>query len=104
MDELVGFEKTVIVDAMVTGENEPGTIRSISVSDLVTTKNIISTHDSNLSTALEMGRIIGLSLPSEIKIFGIEAKVVNSFSEELSEEVAKAVPVLVDRIMQELTE
>ena len=102
MDVMVGYEKAIIVDAIVTGNSMPGTIHSLSISDLVSTRNIVSTHDTNLSTALEMGKMLGLPLPSEIDIWGIEAMDVETFSEELTEDVAKAVPLVVQKIVDEL--
>ena len=102
MDVMVGYEKAIIVDAMVTVNGLPGTIHSLSITDLVITRNIVSTHDTNLSTALEMGKMLGLSLPSEIDIWGIEAADVETFSEELTENVAKAVPIVVQKIVGEL--
>jgi len=102
MDVMVGYEKAIIVDAMVTGDSLPGTVRSISLSDLVSTRNIVSTHDTNLATALEMGKMLGLPLPSEIEIWGIEAVDVENFSEDLTEDVAKAVPILVQKIIEGL--
>lgn len=102
MDAITGYEKAVIVDAMVTGGNKPGTVSFLPVSDLAVTKNIVSSHDTNLSTALEVGKSLGLSLPSDISIIGIEAKETEVFGEELTEDVAKAVPAAVERVMTEL--
>ena len=102
MDVMIGYEKAIIVDAMVTGDSLPGTVRSIPLSDLVSTRNIVSTHDTNLSTALEMGKMLGLHLPSEIEIWGVEALDVENFSEDLTEDVAKTVPILVQKIVEGL--
>jgi len=102
MDAMVGYEKAIIVDAIVTGNGLPGTIHSLSISDLVSTRNIVCTHDTNLLTALEMGKMLGLPLPSEIDIWGIEAMDVETFSEELTEDVAKAVPLVVQKIVADL--
>lgn len=103
MDELVGYERAIIIDAMVTGRALPGTVRSLPLSDLRETKNIVCSHDTNLSTALEMGRLLGLSLPGEVHIWGIEAEEVETFSEQLTEGVAKAVPAAVEKIMSDLS-
>jgi hydrogenase maturation protease len=99
MDRMVGFDRAIIVDAMKTGSEKPGTVSLFSISDFVTTKNTVSTHDTDLSTALETGRLCGLHLPKEITIFGIEADDVHTCSEEITTEVAKAVPVAAGRIL-----
>jgi hydrogenase maturation protease len=103
MDFMVGFDRAIIVDAMVTGLHKPGTVKTFLVTDLITTKNTISSHDTNLSTALEAGRICGLQLPSQVNIFGIEARDVNTCSEVVSEDVGQAVPIVADRIINLLS-
>ena len=101
MDELVGYERAFIIDAMVTPDGRPGTIRCLSISDLICTRNLVCAHDTNLATALKMGKMLGLQLPSEIRIWGIEAKDVETFGEELTEDVEKAVHIVVGKAMHE---
>jgi Ni,Fe-hydrogenase maturation factor len=59
-------------------------------------------HDTNITTAIEFGKMLGLKLPDDITIVGIEAKDVESFGNELTEDVKKAVPVAVKKVMQEI--
>lgn len=99
MDVMIGYDKAVIIDAILTSNGKPGTIYTLSPSDLIATRNTLSTHDTNLSIALEMGRMLELPLPSDIKIWAIEAKDVNTFSENLTEDVERAVPMVVERII-----
>ncbi|GMT49882.1 MAG: hypothetical protein IEMM0008_1421 [bacterium] len=101
METMIGYEKAIIVDAMLTGKNKPGVISSYREVGF-TTKNTISTHDTNLSIALEMGKLLNLSLPDEIRIWGIEANDVETFSEDLTLSVAEAVPIVVKEILQNL--
>jgi hydrogenase maturation protease len=103
MDAMVGYDRAFIVDAMVTEDSMPGAIRSLCLSDLISTRNMLCAHDMNLATAIEMGKMLGLHLPSEIRIWGIEAADVETFSEELTEDVAKAVPAVIEKIMYELS-
>ncbi len=98
MTELIGFDRAIIVDAMVTGCAQPGTVTRIELSSLISTCNLNSTHDANLGTALEMGGLLGLSLPSDVEVWGVEANDVETFSETLSPEVDSALPELVSEI------
>lgn len=102
MEELAGYERAFIIDAMVTPDGRPGTIRSLSLSDLISTRNLACTHDMNLPTAFKMGKTLGIRLPSEIRIWGIEAKDVETFGEELTDDVAGALPIVVEKILQEI--
>lgn len=102
MEAMAGFDRAWVVDAMVTGRVAPGTIRPFALSEFVTTKNTFSTHDTDLATALEMGRMAGIKLPEEVRIWGVEAQETDLFGEVLTEPVAAAVPEVVGTILEEL--
>ena len=59
-------------------------------------------HDTSLQTALQLGRTMGASLPDDIRIVGIEAERVYDFSEELSPEIAAAVPQALRLVLRQL--
>jgi len=110
MEAMIGYERAVIVDAM-RSENEPGTISCCNIGKsgdqtgekpLYSTKNLISTHDTNLSTALQMAELLNMPIPETINIWGIEVENAETFSEELTQSVNRAVPVLVDEIVSYL--
>jgi hydrogenase maturation protease len=101
MDVLIGYQKAVIIDAMQTGA-PAGTVRRFSISELPKTRNLASSHDVDLPTALETGRTLGLQMPDEITIFGIEAREVEQFGESLSEEVQRALGEVADRVCRML--
>ncbi|MBI4727785.1 hydrogenase maturation protease [candidate division TA06 bacterium] len=98
LDLLVGHQRAIIIDAMETA-CEPGTIRRFSPSDLQQTRNVSSSHDASLTNALETGRALGMDMPPEVIVFGIEAAAVDNFSEALTEKVAKAVPDMIKTVM-----
>ncbi len=102
IDAIVGYEVAVIVDAMCSGVLEPGTVRKLDLSDLGAARNLTSTHDTNLPTALELGRMLGMQMPRKVTVFGIEAREVESFGEELSEAVQCSIPEAVRRIAREV--
>lgn len=102
MDAMIGYDKACIVDAMKTGRSDPGEVSEFGLDELCGTRNIVCTHDTNLSTAIELGRMLEMHLPSRIKIWGIEASDVTSFSEQLTDEVERAVPVAVNAVLSEL--
>ncbi len=102
MELMAGYERAVIIDAMITGNYEPGYICRLSMDDLSGSKNLLCAHDTSLLAALEIGKIGGLHLPSEITLWGIEAKDVENYTEELTMEVARAVPKAVDAILKDL--
>ena len=99
MESLVGFGRAVIVDAMLTGSCAPGTVREVDITALDHTKNLASTHDTGLYEALEAGRMVGLDLPLEVRLVGIEVSDIENFSDELTPEVRQALPEVFDMVM-----
>jgi Ni,Fe-hydrogenase maturation factor len=46
--------------------------------------------------------MLGIRMPGDIKIFGIEAAEVERFGETLTDDVARAVPLVIQMILEEL--
>jgi Ni,Fe-hydrogenase maturation factor len=59
-----------------------------------------SSHDTSLSTALDLGRRLGADLPSRIEVITIQACGTDIFGEELTPFVAGAVPAATDAVMR----
>ncbi|MEW6364844.1 MAG: hydrogenase maturation protease [Acidobacteriota bacterium] len=104
MEAMAGFERAIVVDAMVTGIVEPGTIQAVPLSRRPATRNLASSHDTSLPVALELGRALGLPMPDVIEVWGIEAQDVDTFSGELTEAVARSVPLAAERIVGRIAE
>jgi hydrogenase maturation protease len=102
MERLVGYDRAILVDAMQSG-NPPGSVQvfPLEALDNPSAGHLGSTHETNLLTALEIGRSLGAHLPpvGGVMIVSIEAQPVFEFSEELSPSVARAVPEAVEKVM-----
>jgi hydrogenase maturation protease len=101
MEAMRGFRRAVVVDAMLTGA-EPGTVCRFNPERLVTTKNCYSSHDTDFASAFTMGELLGIALPEQVSIWGIEACECSLFGLKLSPSVAAAVPRAVAMIIAEL--
>ena len=101
MDELTGYERLIIVDAIQTKGGKPGAIYKLSPSDFKTGRMAII-HDLGLFSTLELGRKLEMEMPREVVIFAIEAKDMATFSEKLSLEVEKAIPRAVEAVLGEV--
>jgi hydrogenase maturation protease len=102
MERLTGFDRAILVDALVTGRDAPGTVSTLPLAEMVgrTAAHLDSAHDAPIGAALEAGRALGARLPAEIWVVGIEADRVDTFCAVLSPRVAEAVPVAVERVLQ----
>lgn len=104
MERLVDHRRVVLVDALLTGRREPGTVTRSLLADLPTrdASHLDNAHDASLVMALAAGRAMGARLPDEVVVVGIEARTVDVFGEELSAPVAAAVPHAVEVLLAEL--
>jgi hydrogenase maturation protease len=91
LDELSGWERVLIVDAVQTGGHAPGTVLSFPFEALGTEAGP-SPHAVGLPTVIRLGRQSGVPLPSWIHIVAIEAEDMASFVEGLTPAVEAAVP------------
>jgi hydrogenase maturation protease len=99
MERMVGYQRVVVIDAIVTGA-PPGTIHRLTPGDIPTQRSA-SAHDVNLPTALEFGRQAGLQLPAneQILLVGIEAVDILNFGETCTPAVAASIPRAVDEVL-----
>jgi hydrogenase maturation protease len=102
MEALNGHEQAIIIDAIVTEDGKPGSIYTLKPSDLRQTRNTCSAHDAGFQEALELGAMLGLKLPPEITLWAVEAKDVETFSENLTRDVERAVPIVVAGVMRQI--
>ncbi len=99
---LIGYERAVIVDAVMTGNAPPGTVHELKLGDLPGTLNIASAHDTNLVTALRVLRRYGAQVPADedIDIVAIEVQDVWTFREECTAQVRASVPEAVGLVLK----
>ena len=100
MERMIGYDRTVIIDATYTGAS-PGTIHHLSTDSIATQKSA-SAHDVNLPTALAFGRTAGAHLPADkdVRLIGIEAEDLINFSDQCTPAVAAAIPRAVQEVVQ----
>lgn len=95
MEQLVGCDRALLVDAVVTG-GTPGEVLSVPLDELddPSCGHTASTHDTTLTTALKLGRALKAPLPEDIWVVGVEVDPtrLHEFNEALSPEVTAAVP------------
>ncbi len=83
MELLEGYEKVLILDAIVTGRHEPGTILELSSEEFRKTV-AIAPHYVTLPEAIELAEQLKIKFPKEIKILAVEITDPFSLREGLS--------------------
>jgi hydrogenase maturation protease len=103
MDQMLGYDRALIVDAMWTGTRAPGSILRFGMDELASMRNTSSIHDMDLPTALELARSAGATVPTDIEFWGVEVLDARTFSEDLTEPVAAAAQTVIAEIISLVT-
>jgi Ni,Fe-hydrogenase maturation factor len=61
-----------------------------------------SSHDIGIIAAIELGKRLELSMPQKIEIIGIEADDVFTLSEDCTDDVEAAIPLVADMIVKDV--
>jgi hydrogenase maturation protease len=101
LDIIADYEKAIIVDAVQTENGIPGSIYRFDLNELSFLEEG-SSHNIDLLTSVNLGKKLGLSLPNQIIIFGIESQNISEPKEECTPRVSAAIPLCIEKIINEL--
>ncbi|MDW8141182.1 MAG: hydrogenase maturation protease [Candidatus Bipolaricaulota bacterium] len=101
LDLLIGYEQVIIIDAVKTGRNPPGTISELSPVDLGSVL-APSPHYAGLPELIATAQALQLDFPNEIKIFALEVEDPYTIGGKLSPAVERALEELICRVEEQL--
>lgn len=91
IDLCEGYERLVVVDAARLDGLGPGDVVVLGEAETRPTLHLVSGHEVDLPTALELGRHAGVSMPAEVTYVAVGVEDIATFSEGLTPLVAEAV-------------
>jgi hydrogenase maturation protease len=100
LDQLLGYDKLFLIDALVSGESRPGTLKKLKSGE--GTAHLFTSHGLDFFTLLALGKQLGLKMPVVGAIYGIEIENPVSFGEELTPSLAEKLPSLIESIRQDI--
>jgi hydrogenase maturation protease len=95
LDLLVGRPFAIVIDAIATGRDRPGTLYRFGSGDLRIIPSL-SPHHAGLPEVLQMGRRMRLPLPDEVQIIAVEAEDTCTMGGGLTPPVAAVLEQAVD--------
>ncbi len=102
---LWGYKHVIIVDAIMTGQCEPGTIIFFNPEDFEGTIGDASAHDINLATAMKIGRQMEPEMmPDEVCFIAIEAEDIGTVNEGMTPRLVAAKPDAVKATLEKIEE
>lgn len=101
LDYVVGYDRVVIIDSVMTGKGKPGELYKLGLEDLTPVMNLSSSHGVDIATAFTLGERLGYPMPKHVTIYAIEIKDNTTFGEKCAQEVEERIPFIVRRIVEE---
>ena len=104
LEVVQGYERLIVLDSIRTTGGTPGDWHRFTSRALHNTMNLNNIHDVNFATAMELGRRMGIPLPSEdnIHIFAVEVHDIITFSETMSPQLEGAYAEFSRGILREI--
>jgi hydrogenase maturation protease len=96
LDALEGYDRALLLDAILTGKHPPGTILEFSAEDFKK-DDAPSPHYAGLPTVIQLAESLGIGFPNIFQIVAIEVENPYEVLEGLSKSVEAALPALIER-------
>lgn len=98
MECIHGYTRVIFIDAIRTLNGNPGNIFHFVPSDFRETSNLSNLHDVNFITALHLGKILELDLPSDLHIIAVEIIEDREFSSSLTPALSRIYPEILEKV------
>jgi hydrogenase maturation protease len=104
MELMAGCEHVILVVSLQFDNLAAGTVLQLDPLDLRTSLRLRSVHEIDLPTALELGRRVGLPMPRQVSIIGIQALDARTFGSTLSEPAQRGMLEAVELVLSKIRE
>jgi hydrogenase maturation protease len=99
LEILAGYERAIVIDSILSGENPPGTIRELALAEV---GRVVapSLHHAGLPEMAAAAERLGLRFPSQTRVFAVEVSDPYTLGAPVGEQVAGALAELVWRVRE----
>lgn len=103
LDMIVDHDRAILIDAVKRSDRKPGDVDMLPIGEL-SAFHTCNPHDVSLPQAIELAKRLGeKGIPKDIRLVGINIGELScEFGEELSGEIAKAVPKAAKIVKEEV--
>ncbi|MCD6497952.1 MAG: hydrogenase maturation protease [Deltaproteobacteria bacterium] len=91
LDLVSGYDRAILVDAIKTGQMEPGSLVLVPWDEIPPTRRLSGLHDLDLPSAMELADRLGMERPRELVVLGVEIEDDMEFDEHCTPRVEAAV-------------
>ena len=97
LELFIGYDRAILIDAIQTGKNPPGTITELRGEDLDKVY-APSPHYAGVPEMLELAEQLELDFPNEFRIFAVEVEDMRTIGGPVTSAVAAAIPAVCERV------
>ena len=101
INRIKDYDNLIVIDSIKTGKLKIGEVVEIQENKTGSFR-MLSSHDISFFEMLKMGKELGYKMPEKIKIFGIEIKDNETFSEKLTDELKDKISEIINKINGEI--
>ncbi len=98
LDEIADRDSVVLVDSVQTGRAPPGHIHEIDAAAIASVASTVP-HMLGVGETLALGRLLGLAMPRQVRVFAIEVADPFSLGTEMTDAVKNAVAAAADKVI-----
>jgi hydrogenase maturation protease len=102
LDYVVGYDRLVIIDSIMTKSGKPGAVYKLGLEDLKPAMSLSSSHGVDIATAFALGEKLGFSMPKNVAIYAVEISDNTTFGEKCTQEVEERIPSIIRQIVEEV--
>lgn len=103
LELFIGYERAILLDAIMTGKHAPGTIVEMDPDDLAPAY-ATSPHFTGLPEMIVMAKELQLEFPKTFQILAVEVADPHTIGGKMTPAVRDAIPALCDRVCAALGE
>lgn len=99
LDQLVGYDRLILIDSITTGSRPPGSLHILGLSDVAGGGHPVSVHHFSIAQLLKWAKRCGLQVPREVTIYAIEIEPPCEVEEGLSPALEAALEPITRQIL-----
>lgn len=103
LEAIEGYDQVVVIDGYYKENTEIGKVYELQIEQFAGLKGFSYLHSLDLSSALEIGKRLQLTLPKKMKIFGIGIDKKGEIGEPLNSILAQRLSEIVEAILSIIT-
>lgn len=100
LDLLQHRERVLVIDSIVTETGLPGSLHFFPMGHLTPSRNLTTSHQMSLPTAIDLGRKMGYVMPEHIDVLAVEVQDVTTLSEHMTPRIKSAIEPAITSVKQ----